>query len=362
VSLGERLAAATLAFVDVASESGDEDALLNLIGARLGAVPGLRIADDGDAVRCFLPRARRPGAPLVVLAGHADTVPVGGAVFPGRREPDAVIGRGAADMKGGLAVMLELAESGVASPELDVGYLVVGREELPITVSALLPLFDRCVELHDAALAIVLEPTGNAIEAGCNGNLTAHVVVDGVAAHSARPWLGDNAIATAIDVLAPLARHPIRDVDLEGLVFREVLSVTTIEGGSAANVVPDRVRATLNLRYAPDRSPEDAERLVRELLGPDSRVHLEVAGNAPPGPVRLSNPLVQRLRAAGDVAVGPKQAWTPVAEFAMAGIDAVNFGPGDPRYAHNDEERVAVASLVRAHDIVAAFLASRGGN
>ena len=361
MSLAERLAASTLELVDVASVSRDEGALLDLLRERLASGPGLVLEDDGDAARLFLPRARRPDVPLVVFAGHADTVPVGGAAFPGRREDDAVIGRGAADMKGGLSVLLALAEAGASSPSMDVGYLVFGREELPIAESALLPLLERSPALRHAALAIVLEPTANAIEAGCNGNLTARVTVDGVAAHAARPWLGDNAITTALDVLGPFTRHPIRDAEIEGLVFREVVSVTTIEGGSAVNVVPDRVTATVNLRYAPDRSPEVAEEVLRGLLGADPRAHLEILGNAPPGPVRLSNPLVRRLRAAGDLAVGPKQAWTPVAEFAMAGVDAVNFGPGDPRYAHRDEERLDVAALVRAHGVLTAFLAETGG-
>ena len=362
MSLAERLAASTLELVDVASVSRDEGALLDLLRERLASGPGLALEDDGDAVRLFLPRARRPDVPLVVFAGHADTVPVGGAAFPGRREGDAVIGRGAADMKGGLSVLLALAEAGAS--------IALGRRRVSGVRAGGAP--DRRVRapaaarampaLRDAALAIVLEPTANAIEAGCNGNLTARVTVDGVAAHAARPWLGDNAITTALDVLRPFTRHPIRDAEIEGLVFREVVSVTTIEGGSAANVVPDRVTATVNFRYAPDRSPDEAEEVLRGLLGADPRARLEILGNAPPGPVRLSNPLVRRLRAAGDLAVGPKQAWTPVAEFAMAGVDAVNFGPGDPRYAHRDEERVDVAALVRAHDVLTAFLAETGGN
>ena len=268
MSLAERLAASTLELVDVASVSRQEGALLDLLRERLASGPGLTLEDDGDAVLLFLPRPRRPDVPLVVFAGHADTVPVGGAAFPGRCEDDAVIGRGAADMKGGLSVLVALAEAGASSPSVDVGYLVFGREEVPIAESALLPLLERCPALRGAALAIVLEPTANAIEVGCNGNLTARVTVDGVAAHAARPWLGDNAITTALDVLSPLTRHPIRDAEIEGLVFREVVSVTTIEGGSAANVVPDRVRATVNFRYAPDRSPDAAEEVLRGCSAP----------------------------------------------------------------------------------------------
>ena len=142
---------------------------------------------------------------------------------------------------------------------------------------------------------------------------------------------------------------------MDGLAYREVVSVTTIEGGVAANVIPDRVTARVNLRYAPTHTPEEAERRLRDLLGHPS-LTLEVAGNAPPGRVPSGNPLVDRLRAAGDLAVGPKQAWTPVAEFSLAGVDAVNFGPGDPQYAHRDDERVEVAALVGSHDVLRAFL------
>ncbi len=231
-----------------------------------------------------------------------------------------------------------------------------GREEVPITESALLPAFERVPMLRDAALAIVMEPTANELEVGCNGNLSVRVMVHGRAAHSARPWLGDNAIHAAIEALGPLADLPIREVDVDGLVFREVVSVTTISGGVAGNVVPDRVEATVNFRYAPTHTPVEAEGRLRELLE-HHRVEVEILGNGPPGPVCLDNPLVERLARSSELRVRPKQAWTPVAEFGMVGVDAVNLGPGDPRYAHTDDEQVEVTALVRTHEIVSAFLA-----
>jgi succinyl-diaminopimelate desuccinylase len=353
--LAERLAADTLDLIDVASESRDEAAILRRLRDRIGRVPELSLADTHDAVLVALPQRRR-SVPLVLLAGHVDTVPVAGAVTPGARDGETVFGRGAADMKGAVAVMLALAEDGASGDAMDVGFLWFGREEVPITESALLPAFDRVPALRSAALAIVMEPTANELEVGCNGNLSALVTVTGRAAHSARPWLGDNAIHAAIEALAPLADLPIRDVDVDGLVFREVVSVTTIHGGVAGNVVPDHVEAIVNYRYAPTQTPEQAEARLRELLG-HHRVALTVVGNGPPGPVCLDNPLVTRLRAAGGLEVRPKQAWTPVAEFGMAGVDAVNLGPGDPRYAHRDDEQVTVGALVRAYEIVSAFLA-----
>ena len=340
--------------VDIPSVSLNEEAIL----ARLTAEMPKRfeLVDGADGVRCFLPRESRPEAPLVVLAGHADTVPVAGAASPSRRDEGAIVGRGAADMKAGLAVMLALAQgTDPHASDLDVGYLFFGREELPITQSALLPLLERCPRLLEASLAILLEPTANAMEVGCLGNLNATVTVRGKAAHSARPWLGSNAVHTALGVLARVSNLPVHDVEIEGLTFRETVNVTTIEAGEAANVIPDRVRATVNVRYGPGRTPASAEAWLRGILAhPD--VEMQVQGNAPPGPVVLTNPLVRRLRGAGELSVGPKQAWTPVAEFATVGIDAINLGPGDPLYAHADDERVEISALVECYDIIRAFL------
>jgi len=351
--LRERLGVRTLALIDVPSVSHDEGAILESIRSSLP--PGFEVLDDHDAVLLATPAVRRVGRPFVLLAGHVDTVPIARNV-PGRLDTDAVVGRGAADMKGALAVMLELADELADDPgSYDVGVLFFGREELPFTESALGPLFDRCVAATTPDLAIVMEPTANTIEVGCLGNLNATITVTGRAAHSARPWHGENAIHRAIAALAPLAELPVRDVTVEGLTFREVVSVTTISGGVASNVVPDRVEAGVNYRYRPGFTPEEAESRLRELLAP-SGVEVRVNGNAPPGPVSASNVLVSRLRAAGDLDLGPKQAWTPVAEFALAGVDAINFGPGDPQYAHRDDERVELRSLVRCHTVLRTFL------
>jgi succinyl-diaminopimelate desuccinylase len=261
-------------------------------------------------------------------------------------------------MKSGLAVMLEIAGArggGGLRSDLDVGLMCFGREELPFRESAVVPLFARRPEIRDVALAIVLEPTADRLELGCLGNLNATVTFAGEAAHTARPWQGRNAIHAAIGALAPIVDLPVRDVEVDGLTFREVMSVTTIEGGHATNVVPDRATARVNVRYAPPQTPEEAERRFLDLLDHPSAI-VEIVGNAPAGPVPSHNPLVERLRAAGELAVGPKQAWTPVAEFGLIGVDAVNFGPGDPQYAHRDDERVEVDALVRAHDVLRAFL------
>jgi succinyl-diaminopimelate desuccinylase len=359
--VAERLAARAESLVRIPSESRHEAAILAELRGWLPSA--YAVVDDQDSVLLALPERRRPGAPLVLLAGHVDTVPIGRSA-PGRREGGALHGRGAADMKSGLAVIVEAAEalaSGELTSDLDVGILCFGREELPFDESALVPLLGRRPEIAGTALAIVLEPTANRLEVGCLGNLNATVVFRGQAAHTARPWLGRNAIHTAIAALAPVADLPIRDVRVSGLTYREVASVTTIHGGVATNVVPDSVTARVNVRYAPTHTPAEAERRLRDLLG-DQTATVTIEGNAPPGPVPESNALVERLRAAGDLAVGPKQAWTPVAEFGLAGVDAVNFGPGDPQYAHRDDERVEIAAMVRSYEVLRTFLGGTPGD
>ncbi len=351
-ALADRLVMRTLSLIDVPSVSGDEELVLRAI--RRVVPERMAVLDDADSVLFVGPPARREGVPFVVLAGNVDTVPIVENV-PGTLHGTTIVGRGGADMKGALAVMLEIASEADRSPaSFDLGLLFFGREELPFGESALLPLFDRCPEATTPDLAIVMEPTDNSLQLGCLGNLNATVTVSGRAAHSARPWLGENAIHRAIGALAPLADLPARDVTVEGLTFREVMSVTSIEGGIASNVIPDRVVAGVNYRYAPTHEPEEAEARLAELLAA-ADVEVSIEGNAPAGPVSIDNVLVQRLVEVGELDVGPKQAWTPVAEFAMAGVDAVNFGPGDPQYAHRDDERIEVASLVRCHRILRAF-------
>jgi succinyl-diaminopimelate desuccinylase len=349
VSLADRLASRALELVDIPSESRDEAALAAHVLALLRD-GGLDVRDAGDS--CILAGATARGErPLVLLAGHLDTVPAQGN-RPGRRDGDAVHGLGAADMKGALAVMIELA---LARPitELDVGYVFFPREELPFGESALTPLLEREPVLREADLVVVMEPTANDIHAGCLGNVNATWTFHGRSGHSARPWLADNAIhRAAAGVLAIAQTEPIPH-DFDGLRFTEVASVTRIAGGIAGNVIPGEAVATVNYRYAPGRSAADAEAWLRALCEPFGA--LTIDGNAPSAPVAVGNPLAQRLIATAELAVEAKQAWTPVAEFAAAGVDAVNFGPGDPAQAHAREEHVRIDALVRCYETLEAF-------
>ncbi|MFL5961124.1 MAG: succinyl-diaminopimelate desuccinylase [Gaiellaceae bacterium] len=330
------LAARTLELVDIPSESRRESAAMDLVRSLL---PGEPLYDDGAAI-VWGDR----GAP-VVLAGHLDTVPAQ-ENLPGRIVDGFVHGLGASDMKGGVAVMIELVRAAVPGR-----YLFFTREEVALEESPLPAVFASGV-LAGAELAVVLEPTDAILHAGCLGNLQARVDFHGESAHSARPWTGRNAIHALVSGLAPLARLEPVEVELDGLVFREVVSAVRVEGGIAANVVPARASAELNFRYAPGRSRDEAEARLRELVPAGD---LQVLHNAPSAPPALANRRVRRLRElVQDVA--PKQAWTPVAQFAEAGIDGINYGPGATAYAHRQDERIPIANLHGVYETLARFL------
>ena len=326
------LAERTLELVDIPSESRDEAPLAAHVASLLGAT------DLGDT--CLIVRR---GAP-VLLAGHLDTVPAQDNV-PGYIEGGRVHGCGASDMKGALAVMIELALAGAP-----FDCLFFGREELPGKYSALAPLLER--ERLDYELVVMMEPTDNELHAGCVGNVNATWTFHGRSGHSARPWDADNAIHAAARGIAALAEHDREEHVFDGLTFFEVASVTQIAGGIAQNVIPDRVDCHVNYRYAPGRTPSEAEARLAELCRGGE---LRIDSLAPSGPVATGNPRAQALVAAGDLRVAPKQAWTPVAEFGAAGLDAVNFGPGAPAQAHRRDESVEVAALTRCYEVLEAF-------
>ena len=339
-----RLAETTLALVDTESISRNEGPIVEVVEAMIDTRIPTLAADDS----LFYAPTRTEGRPLVVFAGHLDTVPPQDNL-PGRIENGAVHGLGASDMKGSLAVMIELVRRlDREQPEvaIDAGFLFFAREELTIDASPIAGLLEASATLRDADLVVVMEPTANAIQLGCLGNLNADVTFAGTSSHSARPWLGANAIHSAIEALQAVAASSATKVEVDGLNFYEVVNVTGITGGIARNVIPDEVTCHLNFRYAPNQSAEEAERRLRSLIGRDAS--LEVVGNAPPARVANDNSLVDRLRASSGAAIEPKQAWTNVAEFSAAGIDAVNFGPGAPDYAHRADERVSIDALVKS--------------
>jgi succinyl-diaminopimelate desuccinylase len=341
------LAARTLALVDIPSESLNEAAAYEYVKA---SVPLPVVHDDGES----LVYAKRSGRPLLFLAGHTDTVPAQGNI-PGRIANGAVHGLGATDMKGGLAVMIELAHWALETDlGYDLGLLFFPREELGPHVNPLPGVFEAVPMIDESALVICLEPTDNTLQLGCLGNVNARVVFEGRAAHSARPWLGVNAIKLALEGLEGVLELEPNDVDVHGLVFREVVSVTQIDDcGNASNVIPARVDCTLNYRFAPVRTIEEAEARLAELVGRE----MEVTQASPAAHVALRSPLVERLREVGEFFVEPKQAWTNVADFAARGLDALNLGPGTTRYAHTADELVSIVELGKTYDALRSFLA-----
>ncbi len=294
-------------------------------------------------------------AQRIVIGGHTDTVPANGNETP-RRAGDVLHGLGAADMKGGLAVMLRLAEtlSECATARFDVTLFWYEGEEVAEQHNGLRSLFAIDPELVAGDFAILMEPTGGWVEAGCQGTLHLRATYRGARAHTARPWMGRNAIHAASAALAMIAGHDPGTAVVDGLSFRESVQVVGIDGGVANNVVPDECHVVVNRRFAPCWSSEDAEMQLRALLtGADDIERINLSPAAAPN---LMNPLVAQFIGTLDLAVRPKLGWTDVARFASRGIPAINFGPGDPTVAHTAEECVARHEIDGCYAALARFV------
>ena len=340
--------ALTAALVDIESVSGDERQLADLVERSLQAVPHLTVDRDGNNVvaRTRLGRDRR-----VLLAGHLDTVPTAGNL-PSRRDGDLLYGCGTSDMKSGDAVLLHLAAT-LAAPSYDLTFVLYDNEEVEAERNGLKRLVEAHRDWLDADLAILMEPTAGQVEAGCQGTLRVEVALTGKRAHSARSWLGVNAIHAAAPVLERLTGYVPRDVDLDGCVYREGLQAVQITGGHAGNVVPDACVVTVNFRFAPDRSEEQALQHVREVFDGYDVVLTDSSGGALPG---LGRPAARHfVEAVGQTPVA-KYGWTDVARFAELGIPALNYGPGDPNLAHTREEHVDVRQVTRATELLRRYL------
>jgi succinyl-diaminopimelate desuccinylase len=346
--LAGRIGARTLELINIGSPSRGEGAIAAHVISLLQA-GGVEVSDLGDDCLIAGNRSRRT-RPFVLLGGHLDTVPAQGNI-PGSIDADAVHGLGASDMKSSLAVMIELALAGVGlsgdERRADFGFLFFSREELPANESSLTPLLARDAGLAEADLAVMMEPTANAIQAGCLGNCGATWSFSGRSGHSARPWLADNAIERLGEGITAIAALEPVEHEFDGLIFREVISVTNVAGGIARNVIPAEATAYLNYRFPPGMSLIDAEARLRSICEPFGTVEIE--SSSPAGAVRLDGPLAARLIEIVDAPVEPKQAWTPVAEFEGAGVAAVNFGPGAPSAAHAVDESVALDALAYSY-------------
>lgn len=340
--------------VAVPSISRDETALADLVEERVRErAPSLRMDRLGDnvVVRTELGHDRR-----VVLGGHLDTVPANDNEAP-RRDGDTLYGLGSADMKGGLAVLLALAESlhaNASRARFDVTFVFYEAEEVAEEFNGLRRLFAEQPVWVAGDLAVLLEPTGGWVEAGCQGTLHLRATFVGERAHSARPWLGTNAIHRAARVLARLAAHESDIVEVDGLAYRESLQVVRIEGGVANNVVPDRCALVVNRRFAPAYTIDEARTQVEALL--DGADRIEVVNASSAAPPNLWDPLIAELIGTYDLGVRPKLGWTDVARFAANGVPALNFGPGEPDVAHTAEEHVTRESLDGCYAVLGRFL------
>lgn len=343
----------TAALVDIPSESRHEARIADEVEAALRAqTTGFEIVRDGDAV---LARTRLGRPTRVLLAGHLDTVPAAGNV-PSRRDGAMLHGCGTVDMKSGDAVFLHLAAT-VTDPAHDLTLVFYDCEEIDAAANGLGRIERNLPDWLAADLAVLGEPTGGYIEAGCQGTLRVVISSAGTRAHSARSWLGDNAIHKLGAVLDRLAAYRPRDVDIDGCVYREGLSAVRIDGGVAGNVIPDAASVTVNFRFAPDRGLADALAHVREVFdGLDVTIEqTDGAAGALPG---LTAPAATALVAAADGRVRAKYGWTDVSRFAARGIPAVNYGPGDPNLAHTVDERVPVEQITAVAELLRGFLSA----
>ncbi|MEO8108021.1 MAG: succinyl-diaminopimelate desuccinylase [Actinomycetes bacterium] len=338
----------TAALVDIYSESGHEKEVTDAVEVAVRAIEHLTVERDGDAV---VARSSWGRDERVVLAGHLDTVPPAGNL-PSRREGDILHGLGTADMKGGIAVMLRLAAA-VSSSTRDITYVFYDGEEVEAERNGLLRLARNHPDWLSADFAVLLEPTDAIVEGGCQGTMRVDVHVPGTRAHSARSWMGSNAIHSAGEVLDRLRAYEPRRPKVDGLQFREGLNAVGITGGVAGNVIPDECMVTVNYRFAPDRSPEDAEAHLRELFVDFDVTVTDNAAGARPG---LQHPAAQAFAVAIGGSPRAKFGWTDVAQFSALGVPAVNYGPGDPHVAHTAGEWVSAAQLTECEDRLRAWL------
>ena len=340
----------TAALVDIPSESLDEQVIADLVEAALSHLPHLEVVRDGHTIvaRTSLGRPER-----VVIAGHLDTVPANGNL-PSRLEDGILHGLGTCDMKGGVAIALMMAAT-VPEPVRDITYVFYEGEEIAAEHNGLGRLARERPELLAGDFAILMEPSNAGVEAGCQGTMRAEIRTAGERAHSARAWMGSNAIHALAPVLDGLNAYVAREVEIDGLTYREGLNAVAISGGVSGNVVPDEAVVTVNYRFAPDRSEEQAHQHLQETFEGFGLTITDSAPGALPG---LSHPAAAAFVEAVGGEVHPKFGWTDVAQFTLLGIPAVNYGPGDPTFAHKADEHVPVEHLHRVRDRLEKWLTS----
>ena len=338
--------------VDIESVSGNEEAIADAVEARLRALPHLEVSRHGNNV---VARTDQGRAERVVIAGHLDTVPVNDNL-PARRDEKDLHGLGSCDMKGGVAVALRIAAT-MPVTNRDITFLFYDCEEVEAERNGLKLLGDRHPELLRADFAILMEPSDAVVEAGCQGTMRADVTTRGERAHTARSWKGVNAIHRAAEVLERLNAYQPRRPVIDGLEYHEGLNAVFIRGGVAGNVLPDSCTVSVNYRFAPDRSEEEAAAHLREVF---EGFELEITDSAPAALPGLGVPAAAAFLEAVGGEANPKFGWTDVARFSALGIPAVNFGPGDPHLAHKQDEHVPLEHLERVEQQLRTWLEPAG--
>ena len=351
IDVSQTLAELTIEICNVESVSGNEKALADLVEKAL-QVPHLEVTRDGNAViaRTNLGRPKR-----IILAGHLDTVPVS-ENLPARlmhfEREQVVWGRGSVDMKGGIAVFLKLAVE-LDSPKYDLTWIFYDQEEVESEKNGLGRIANNHPDLLRGDFAILGEPSSAQLEGGCNGSLRIEISTKGQKAHSARPWMGSNAIHAMNEVLARLTAYQPAEVDVDGLIYKESLNAVRVSGGVANNVIPDWATVTVNYRFAPDKTTAQAIDFLEEYFQGFSFIVTDQASAARPG---LDLPEVQEFIELLGVQPRAKNGWTDVARFSELGIPAVNFGPGNPSKAHADDESVPVGHLQDCYEALNSWL------
>jgi succinyl-diaminopimelate desuccinylase len=338
---------------DIESVSGNEAQIADAIEQALAPCSHLSVVRDGNAIVASTSLGR---AKQVVIAGHIDTVPVAEnlptKLMSFERE-QVIWGRGTVDMKAGVAVMLKLAAE-ITEPAFDVVWVFYDQEEIEASKNGLGRLVKNHPELIKGSFAILCEPTAATIEGGCNGTMRIELSLTGIKAHSARPWMGSNAIHKIGGVLNILNAYIPEELEVDGLVFRESLNAVLVSGGIASNVIPDSAVVTVNYRFAPSRSVDQATEYLKTVFAEHEFRVVDSAPGARPG---MNSPEAQAFVAAVNASVNPKFGWTDVARFSEMGIPAVNYGPGDPNKAHADDENVPASQIYACEAGLRNFLA-----
>jgi succinyl-diaminopimelate desuccinylase len=342
----------TRAICDIESVSGNEKQLADAIESALAKYPHLEVIRDGDAI---VARTHFGHANRVVIAGHIDTVPLADnlptKLLPMERE-QVLWGRGTVDMKAGVAVQLKLAAT-LDKTNTDVTWVFYDHEEVEASLNGLGRIARNRPELLDSSFAVLCEPSNAQVEGGCNGTIRVEVRARGVKAHSARAWMGKNAVHGAAEILNRLNAYEPQSVEVDGLVYRESLNAVLIKGGMATNVIPDECVVTINYRFAPSKTGQEAAAHLCELFDGFEIGMTDLSEGARPG---LDRPEAAAFVAATGLEARPKYGWTDVARFSALGIPAVNFGPGDPNKAHADDENVPVGQIYACEQALRAWL------